>query len=261
MSRALSMCLTIAFTLTTMSACSAQSIEIAELTDQALQIDGTVMYVNGTALDAVHGVVDRVTIEEYPLDPDYIMVRVRNADNVVVASTVHALDSLEAVIVSLGAGDDRYDNSTNVREIVYGGAGGDELWGGDGISWLYGEGGEDSLYGDYIDATYGAWGGNDVIHGGPDRDQIWGGTANDTLHGDEGNDTLTGNSGVDTLCGNDGNDSLIGGINGSDSVPDTLWGNAGADKFKRAFKPGFNPPVWEDILADFNAGQGDSTYQ
>ena len=418
-SRAISMVLSIAAMLATTSVCSAQSIEIAELTDEALQIDGTVMYVYGTDFGAPNGakaVVDRVTIEEYPLDQDLIMVRVWNAANEVVASKVSEWASLEAVIVSLGPGGDSYDNDTFVRDIVNGGPGNDDLNGGDGISWLYGEGGEDHLddgsgndvvdggddrdfiYGgdgddiliggagnddlhddsgvnwlfggtgeDELKSTFGeglafgeddndeiyisdsshayggmgddtiharvAYGGagndeitgtdqvdflvgeagndtirgrfgndflnggsgvdtlygqdtsmpgdyvlddNDVIHGGPDRDHMYGGIGNDTMNGDDGddviygglgndtlrggnnNDTLYGDFGVDTLFGDAGNDSLFGGSGTFDLSIDTLWGNSGADRFNRAYKPGVNPPVLEDIRADFNAGQGDT---
>ncbi|MEI6540564.1 MAG: hypothetical protein WCO86_13740 [Planctomycetota bacterium] len=137
-SRAVSVFLSIAAAQATFSVCSAQSIEIAELTDEALQIDGTVMYVNGANLGGAKGVVDRVTVEEYPLNPDLIWVRIQDVNNNTIAYSVNELDSLEAIIVSLGAGDDDFDNSTTVRDIVYGGAGGDDLYGGDGISWLYG---------------------------------------------------------------------------------------------------------------------------
>ena len=432
-SRAVSVFLTIIAMLATMSVCSAQSIELAELTDEALQIDGTVVYVNGANLGG-KGVVDRVTVEEDPQDPDCIRVIVKNAAYDIVVTKVYEWASLEAVIVTLGAGEDHYNNDTFVRDIVYGGAGDDVLSGGDGVSWLYGEGGEDELNGgwgfvndivdggddsdtvsagdgddiliggkgdDYLECFWGtswlfggdgadtlkvfypdavfenllfgeagddtitgglndfAWGGpdndtitagtvyggdgddmiygtwaadvlvgeagndtieglggsdflnggsgfdqlygeysfgaggatenvgipgGDVIYGGPDSDNILGQDGNDTLYGDDGddimvggpgNDTLRGgnnhdwlygNSGVDTLYGNAGNDTLAGGDNGFgggvgfDSATDTLWGNAGADKFKTSFKPGVNPLVWEDIRADFNAGQGDTTY-
>lgn len=424
-SRAVSVFLSIAAALATMSVCSAQSIEIAELTDEALQIDGTVMYVNGANLEGAKGVVDRVTIQEYPLNPDLIWVRIQDVNNNTLAYSVNELDSLEAVIVFLGPGNDHYDNDTVVRDIVYGGPGDDTLYGSDGISWLYGEGGVDHLDGkasndivdggddtdyvydddyddDYDDffvgndiliggagddhlvgncgvnwlfggtgvddlkSTFGeglvfgedgdddiyladsshayggmgddtiharvAYGGagndvitgtdqvdilvgdagndtikgrfgndflnggsgvdtlygqdtgmpsdyvladNDEIHGGPDVDHMYGGIGNDTMYGDDGNDviygglgndtlhggnnndTLYGDFGVDTLLGDGGNDSLFGGSGTFDLSIDTLWGNAGADRFKPAYKPGLFL-VWEDTRADFNAGQGDT---
>lgn len=65
-SQAVSVFLSIFATLATMSVCSAQSIELAELTDDALQIVGTVVYINGANLGAAKGVVSRVTVEEDP---------------------------------------------------------------------------------------------------------------------------------------------------------------------------------------------------
>ena len=141
------MWLSIAAMLAMMTECSAQSIEIAELTDETLQIDGTVVYVNGANLGAAKGVVDRVTVEEDQMDPDCIRVSVKNSNYDVVVTKVYEWASLEAIIVTLGAGEDYYDNDTFVRDIVYGGAGDDVLSGGDGISWLYGEGGEDEVHG------------------------------------------------------------------------------------------------------------------
>ena len=226
------------------------------------------MYVNGAVLDAVKGVVDRVYIEECPLDLDYIMVGIKDADYDAVASRTYALDSLEAVIVTLGAGEDHFDNSTSVRDIVYGGDGDDILIGGAGddylesgmgTSWLFGTPGNDTIYGGPDGDMLLGQDGNDIMYGDDGDDYMVGGPGTDTLRGGNNNDTLFGNSGVDTLYGNAGNDSLIGGPGSFDGAPDTLWGNAGADKFKRAYKPGFNPLVWEDILADFNAGQGDTT--
>ncbi|KAA1052536.1 FG-GAP-like repeat-containing protein [Azospirillum argentinense] len=103
-----------------------------------------------------------------------------------------------------------------------------ELIGGDGDDSLTGGAYADSLRGDN---------GNDWLDGGDGDDTLSGGNGNDWLCGGSGNDTLSGGSGNDTLVGGFGDDSLIGG--------------SGADLFV------FSNGGGNDILRDFNAGQGD----
>ena len=218
--------LSIVATLTTMSACSAQSIEVDELTDAALQIDGTVMYVYGTDLD------DWVFVQPHPTQVNHVRVQILDLDDVVLAEHHYSMASLEAIIVSLGAGADTYSNTTTERDIVYGGTGGDTIYGGKGISWLYGEGGEDTVYGDL---------GNDVIDGGENSDVIGGGWGNDILIGGTGNDTLSDDMGDDWMFGGAGSDHLISGFGDSllygegdgDTIDrdldDTAWGGPGID--------------------------------
>jgi Ca2+-binding RTX toxin-like protein len=75
-------------------------------------------------------------------------------------------------------------------------------------------------------------------------DQIWGLGGQDTLHGYDGDDILTGGADNDILFGDAGNDRLNGGAG-----KDRLTGGAGADTF---IYSGGN-----DIITDFNAGEGD----
>ncbi|KAA1052521.1 calcium-binding protein [Azospirillum argentinense] len=103
-----------------------------------------------------------------------------------------------------------------------------ELIGGDGDDSLTGGVYADSLRGDN---------GNDWLDGGDGDDTLSGGNGNDWLCGGGGNDTLSGGSGNDTLVGGFGDDSLVGG--------------SGADLFV------FSNGGGNDILRDFNAGQGD----
>ncbi|CCC96833.1 calcium-binding protein [Azospirillum baldaniorum] len=103
-----------------------------------------------------------------------------------------------------------------------------ELIGGDGDDSLTGGAYADSLRGDN---------GNDWLDGGDGNDTLSGGNGNDWLLGGGGNDTLSGGSGNDTLIGGFGDDSLVGG--------------SGADLFV------FSNGGGNDILRDFNAGQGD----
>jgi len=103
-----------------------------------------------------------------------------------------------------------------------------ELIGGDGDDSLTGGAYADSLRGDN---------GDDWLDGGDGNDTLAGGNGNDWLLGGGGNDTLSGGSGNDTLVGGFGDDSLVGG--------------SGADLFV------FSNVGGNDILRDFNAGQGD----
>lgn len=241
-SRALSMCLCMAATLATLSACSAQSIEIAELTDEALQIDGTVMYVNCTEQD------DTVRVQPHPNQLDLIRVQILDLDEVLIRERSYPHASLEAVIVSLGAGADGYINTTNTRDIVYGGPSGDTIWGGNGVSWLYGEGGEDSLSGGL---------GNDLVNGGDNIDFMGGGKGNDILSGGAGdNDFLNGGAGEDFLYGDAGIDQLYGG-----TERDELRGGLGVDSL---YGEDGDDLLWggqsNDTLTDFNAVGGDTKF-
>ena len=69
------MVLCIAAMLATMSVCSAQSIEVDELTDAALQIDGTVIYVYGTELD------NTVRVQPHPTLLNRIRVQILDLDD------------------------------------------------------------------------------------------------------------------------------------------------------------------------------------
>jgi Ca2+-binding RTX toxin-like protein len=91
-------------------------------------------------------------------------------------------------------------------EYAYGGAGDDQILGGDGNDILKG------------------YGGNDFIQGGDGNDVLEGGTGDDALLGEAGNDTLLGGAGDDELQGNAGDDRLDGG-----SGNDTLFGQEGKD--------------------------------
>jgi len=68
------------------------------------------------------------------------------------------------------------------------------------------------------------------VSAGANNDTITGGSGNDTLQGDNGNDVLTGGAGSDVLQGGKNDDLLFGGAESTDS----LYGNAGADTFRKA---------------------------
>ncbi|TAN46411.1 MAG: type I secretion C-terminal target domain-containing protein, partial [Methylococcaceae bacterium] len=69
----------------------------------------------------------------------------------------------------------------------------------------------------------------------------------------QGDDALTGSSGNDTLDAGTGNDTLSGGPG-----KDMLTGGPGADRFdvNAVAETGTTVAAW-DVIADFNAGQGD----
>lgn len=131
-------------------------------------------------------------------------------------------------------------------------------------SVIRGEDGDDVIYGgagfDDINGNKG----DDTIHGGLGNDWVVGGQGADLLFGDKGDDIVYGNLGNDTLFGGDGNDSVRGG-QGDDVIDggagdDWLWGDrgndvitggAGADQFR------FLTGSGADRVTDFSIGQGD----
>jgi Ca2+-binding RTX toxin-like protein len=72
--------------------------------------------------------------------------------------------------------------------------------------------------------------GQDTITGGSNEDRIFGDAGTDYLYGEGGNDYLDGGVGTDYVRGGAGSDKVLGG---NDSVVDYLWGDAGADDFRR----------------------------
>lgn len=148
-------------------------------------------------------------------------------DNFTIASTISGNDLLFG-----GAGDDELRSSGGNDRVfgdegtdtLYGEAGHDELQGGDGNDTLYGGNGNDKLLGNND---------NDTLHGGDGNDWLRGGYGNDTLNGDSGDDDLRGSFGDDILNGGTGSDLLVGEddndtLNGGDGN-DTLYGGSGSD--------------------------------
>jgi Ca2+-binding RTX toxin-like protein len=157
-------------------------------------------------------------------------------------------------------GDDRFENSSNIKAHLLGGGGNDTLIGGSADDWILGGIGHDRLEGglgnDKLEGEAGndtlignagndeLWGssGDDSLVGGADVDYIYGGAGNDVLDGNEGNDKLRGEDGNDRINGFENDDELVGG-NGDDVLDggagvdalsgeggrDTLFGQAGND--------------------------------
>ena len=123
----------------------------------------------------------------------------------------------------------------------YGGAGEDNLDGGEGVDFLFGGSGDDTLTGggsrDYLLGG----GGADTIYGGAGSDRIRGGSGNDTIEGGEGDDIILGDAGDDIIDAGADDDTII-----DEGGDDTLTGGTGEDTF--AFLPGHG----SDTITDFN---------
>jgi Ca2+-binding RTX toxin-like protein len=107
--------------------------------------------------------------------------------------------------------------SIDHSNVVSGNATAEIMHGGTGVDDFFGGGGDDLLHG---------YEGEDILVGGTGQDSLWGGSENDRLEGKAGNDHLFGGIGNDKLVGGDGDDALYDiygndvffGGNGSDTV-------------------------------------------
>ncbi|MGD9816715.1 MAG: calcium-binding protein [Hyphomonadaceae bacterium] len=86
---------------------------------------------------------------------------------------------------------DHRQNTTLLRDLIFGFGGNDTIYSGDGDDYVYGGGGADHIYGGD---------GNDVLYGEADSDTlIDGGIGNDFLDGGAGTNTLDGGADYDTV--------------------------------------------------------------
>jgi VCBS repeat-containing protein len=103
----------------------------------------------------------------------------------------------------------------NQAQLIYGGAGNDNITGGN-------SGTGETIYGGS---------GNDIINGSNGTDTLFGGSGNDTIHGGEGKDVIIGGFGADTLWGDGANDtfkflSVLDSLpSQSDTIKDFVSGN------------------------------------
>ncbi len=152
------------------------------------------------------------------------------------------------------ATDETFDANANGSDMLFGGAGNDEIhvgsWadgddgfmnthtgtgadfasGGEGNDILIGDSGADTLRGDAGEDTIKAGNGADFVDGGSGNDNLDGGNGSDIIYGGTGDDIATGGAGGDTLVGQDGDDVLSGGSSG-----DMLFGGEGDDFFNGGF--------------------------
>lgn len=145
------------------------------------------------------------------------------------------IDYAKDALVQAGLGND----------IIFGGAGKDNLQGdaGDDIifGWrgsdtISGGAGNDLLYGDDLgfnaiagDDNIDGGAGNDILYGGRGSDKMTGGDDDDILYGQAGGDNLSGGTGNDTLYGDDADTNSNDTLNG-DAGNDLLYGGAGNDE-------------------------------
>ena len=152
------------------------------------------------------------------------------------------LSQVQAVEFFGGAGDDFFENTTDIDTRAAGNqgndelrtaGGNDELFGGEGDDLLVSTGGNDRLIGfDGFDILFGGEG-DDVIFGLGDDDELHGEGGDDTLVAGFGDDVVFGGSGDDLVFGHFGNDEIFGG-NGNDRLfgqndDDIINGGAGED--------------------------------
>jgi hypothetical protein len=135
-----------------------------------------------------------------------------NASGYTLAGTINGLDGDDTLIGS-NSTSASYSEALNANDgcdTVFGGAGGESIYGGNSDCWsglsgpddLHGESGDDAIYGE---------GGKDNLYGGPGDDILWGGAGPDLICGEDGDDTLSGLGGLDTLWGGNGADTNNGG--------------------------------------------------
>lgn len=147
------------------------------------------------------------------------------------------------------------------NDIIVAGDGNDTIEGGDGVDTIIAGNGDDVVTGgaslnDLRDVIYGGAGddnidggyGNDELRGDAGNDSIAGGFGVDTVIGGTGNDVMTGSAFSDLVFGGDGNDFVNGGF-GSDRIN----GGDGADRF---FHIGI-ADHGSDWIQDFSHTDGD----
>lgn len=120
----------------------------------------------------------------------------------------------------------------DANDVLVGGVGHDELWGGASGSALARVDG----YTGYLDVLMGGPG-NDTLRGGIGPDLLDGGQDDDELFGENGDDLLTSSSGRDTMIGGSGHDELKGSINPITKLGSILRGGSGNDTLVGSFGP------------------------
>jgi Ca2+-binding RTX toxin-like protein len=146
----------------------------------------------------------------------------------------------QPVLVDLlqGGGDGEPGEADHIHadvENVYGGSGGDFLYGTDQDNNLYGMGGDDWIVG----------------RGG--KDDLFGGDQDDSLYGDGGPDRLYGDRGDDFLSGGEGADKAE-----SDHGADAYSGGSGLDSISYSGRQGRVEVSLDGLANDGEAGEGDN---
>ncbi len=136
--------------------------------------------------------------------------------------TAYGGNGNDTLIAQNTVGNFAYLRGDGGNDVLSGGAGLNQIWGGSGADTITGGNSQNYIWGDMggIDSIDG----NDVIYGGAVYDLVFGGGGNDYIAGNSGNDYLLGEGGDDVVQGGDGNDNVTGGDGN-----DLLTGNADAD--------------------------------
>jgi hypothetical protein len=242
---------------------SIEQLERREMMAAGASVKGGVLLVQGTDSG------DTIVVSQANLG---ITVKIQDsATNATRLLRTFNASSVTSIDVKGLAGDDIIRNDTSKPSKMFGGAGGDTLYGSDsaadtlysatvaggadsGTNYLHGRGGADTLRGGFArDIIYGG-DQNDTIYGGSDNDELWGGSHDDLIYGEAGLDLIHGEAGHDQIFGGIGDDTLVGGV-GADYLDagfgtDRLYG---FDNFSHA---SFSPDLDVDTYRDsFNLNQ------
>jgi Ca2+-binding RTX toxin-like protein len=146
-------------------------------------------------------------------------------------------------------GNDRITKTDGSHSMILGGLGDDtiNLRTTDGFldAWVHAEAGRDTIsaYPYTEGGSYYA-----KIFGGSDADKITATDMSADISGGNGNDAISTGGGRYTVVGNSGNDAIT---TDNESV-NTLWGNAGADRFQCGGEES------QDTVMDYDPAQGDT---
>jgi Ca2+-binding RTX toxin-like protein len=173
---------------------------------------------------------DQVTVS-YD-SPSVLRVRAESVDGLV--ERTFQTSTVSSIVFQGKAGNDRFENLTNIASTAAGDEGNDFLRGGNGDDVLFGGAGDDTLLSGLGNDELFGDDGNDHLTAGAGNDAVYGGAGDDRLEGEAGNDNLQGGTGADAIFGGDGSDDLRG-QDGHDIVDggignDRLWGDAGDDQ-------------------------------
>lgn len=122
-----------------------------------------------------------------------------------------------------GDGNDQIsgDSSGSGNDILFGEAGDDVLQAGGGVNDLYGGDGNDTLNASASTEANVLFGGagDDQLIGGSGDDRFYETTGNDVIYSGAGEDYIEAGSGDDYVRGDTGNDTIDGGVNGGILFP------------------------------------------
>jgi len=149
------------------------------------------------------------------LSADSLNVEVAHNGNVIAS---HAVGVIAMVTVDAGKGHDNVHVDANVMVNAHltGGVGNDTLVGSAlGLNVLIGGAGKDNLSGGNLADVLQGDNGGDILVGGAGDDNLSGGNGKDSLDAGAGNDIVVGGNGRDALTGGEGADNFAGN--------DKLW--------------------------------------